>query len=117
MKILTMCRGGNSRSVGMAFLLKYKYNIDSLACGWEKNNPDTLEMLFNWADHILVMEDDFKKFIPEKFKNKLIVTDVGFDRWFSISKNLTDLCDSLIKDKLMNNVNRWIGNLTYCSCK
>lgn len=97
MKILTMCQGGNSRSVGMAFLLKYKYNIDAIACSWEKNSPETLDMLFKWADSILIMEASFEKFIPSEYKNKIIVTDVGEDVWFSIREDLVNLCDKLLE--------------------
>ncbi|MFH1482490.1 MAG: hypothetical protein ABIE46_03150 [Patescibacteria group bacterium] len=97
MKILTMCQGGNSRSVAMAFLLKYKYNIDAIACSWEKNSSETLRMLFEWADNILIMESDFEKYIPTEYKHKIIITDVGYDQWFSIRKDLIELCDILLE--------------------
>lgn len=97
MKVLTMCQGGNSRSVGMAFLLKYKYNIDAIACSWEKNSPETLKMLFEWADNILIMESNFEKYIPNEYKHKIRITDVGEDVWFSIRKDLIELCDQLLE--------------------
>lgn len=81
MKVLCMCQGGNSRSVGCAFLLKYTYGIDALSCSWEKNSAETLDMLFGWADHIIVMEEHFQKYIPRDFKDKLIIVDVGPDIW------------------------------------
>ena len=90
MKVVAMCQGGNSRSVGCGFLLKYKYNIDALACGWEKNTPETLRMLFEWADAIFVMETAFTQYVPECYHNKLFVVDVGPDKW----------CNSLHPDLL-----------------
>lgn len=88
-----MCQGGNSRSVAMAYLLKYFYNIDAIACSWEKNSPETLKMLFEWADNILIMQGNFEQYIPEEYKSKIRVTDVGPDIWFSIRKDLVQLCD------------------------
>jgi len=98
-----MCQGGTSRSVGMAFLLKYKYNIDAIACSWEKNSPETLKMLFEWADNILIMETNFEKYIPNEYKNKIVVTDVGKDVWFSVREDLVNLCDKLLEPHKINN--------------
>ncbi len=56
-KWLVICRGGNTRSVAVAMLLKYKYQKDALTASIEKNSHYTLCMLTQWADHILVMED------------------------------------------------------------
>lgn len=100
MKILTICQGGNSRSVAMAYVLKYRYEIDSLACSWEKNSKETLNMLFNWADYIFTMETEFIKYIPDEFKHKVLSTDVGIDRWFSIRDDLIKICNKLITEKM-----------------
>lgn len=56
MKILTCCFGGNVRSVGCKFVLHMKYGHDVLACGVDHNTPETIEMLCNWADYVIVME-------------------------------------------------------------
>lgn len=79
MKILTMCRGGHVRSVGAKFLLSYKYGHEVLACGWESNSDETLEMLFDWADFIIVMKDEFMQYVPKKYKGKTFCYHVGRD--------------------------------------
>jgi predicted protein tyrosine phosphatase len=76
-----MCQGGNSRSVACGYLLKYKYGIDTLACGWEGNRPETCQMLFAWADLIVVMQEAFLEHVPKKFRKKVLVIDVGPDVW------------------------------------
>ena len=92
-----MCQGGNCRSVGLAFVLKYGYGHDALACGWEKNSESTREMLFNWADRIFIVEESFKQYIPEKYEEKVTVYELGPDRWFnSLHNNLLQCCDDLI---------------------
>lgn len=83
MKALTMCQGGNSRSVACGFVLKYELGIDAIACSWEKNSPETLEMLYNWADIIFVMQTHFAEKIPVQYHHKIGAVDVGQDIWFN----------------------------------
>lgn len=80
-KILTICEWGNSRSVGLAFMLKQK-NYDALAVGICAAAPETFDMLCNWADNIIVTFAPITPFIPEKYKDKVLTWDVGFDRYF-----------------------------------
>ena len=86
MKILTVCRAGLVRSVGLANVLKlHYYPVDVLACGigehafGRMNDTETLDMLFNWANKIIVMEEYYKYKIPEKYHNKVMVCEVGPD--------------------------------------
>lgn len=84
MKILCCCAGGNTRSVTLATLLKYwcKGSHDALSCALEKNTPDTLGMLFRWADRILVVEKDlWTKYIPPGFDEKVVLIDLPVDKW------------------------------------
>lgn len=82
MKVLTMCQGGNVRSVALGYLLKYFGGHDAVACSWEKNSPQTILMLCQWADKICVLQEEFKVYIPKRFwRRKLVVVDVGPDRW------------------------------------
>lgn len=97
MKVLCMCQGGNSRSVGMAYLLKYFFNLDALSCSWEKNSQETINMLCKWADKIIVMEEKFKIYIPIGFKYKVLICDVGEDIWFKISDDLLRKCMSVLE--------------------
>lgn len=102
MKILTMCQGGNTRSVHCAYLLKERYgHADTLACGFQRNSIETLDMLFNWADVIVLMDDWFIDHVPDKYKDKVIVFAVGDDIWGTpLHQALVDKIDVFIKDKL-----------------
>jgi predicted protein tyrosine phosphatase len=79
MKILTVCQGGHVRSVGLKYLLRYKYGHDVLACGWEANSQETRDMLCEWADKVILLDKDFEKYINPKFKSKLFCYHVGND--------------------------------------
>lgn len=83
MKILTMCQGGNVRSVALAARLKGLHGHDAVACSWEFNTPETIKMLCQWAEMIVVMEAVFVKYIPVEFGKKIHYCDVGPDRWGS----------------------------------
>lgn len=52
MKILVLCDMGNNRSVTLAHQLKY-LGHDCLTAGVETNTPDTITMLFAWADRVI----------------------------------------------------------------
>jgi hypothetical protein len=56
-RVLCICRGGNTRSVATAFLLKYKYKRDAVCASFEKNSEDLLFLLANWASVIMVFEE------------------------------------------------------------
>lgn len=93
-----MCQGGNSRSVGCAFLLKYQYGVDALACGWEKNSKETLNLLFSWADYIIIMQGIFAQYVTEEYHKKLIIVDVGEDIWFnSLHPDLLKRCNEILQ--------------------
>ena len=79
MKILCLCEGGNVRSVAAASLLKMNFNQDTLAAGWRWNTPETLELLFSWADKIILMQECFQDKVPSTHHNKVVVLDVGID--------------------------------------
>ncbi len=81
MKILTMCAGANVRSVGLKYLLKYKYGHEALACGQDANSAETIDMLCNWADYVIVVAEEYLKFVPEKYKDKLLCYNIGADRF------------------------------------
>jgi hypothetical protein len=101
MKVVCMCQGGNSRSAGCGYLLKYFYGQDALACGWEKNSPDTLKMLFAWAEVIVVMQEEFKKYVPSEYWAKLCIVDIGPDVWFnSLHPEMLQKIDGILKKGL-----------------
>lgn len=75
--------------------------MDAIACSWEKNTPETIDMLCDWAEAIFVMQPQFREFVPEQYKDKIQVIDVGEDRWFSgFDPDLLNLCDELLSTKL-----------------
>lgn len=80
MKILTVCDQGNNRSVQFAHLLKYKYKgSDTIPVGLSSHSKETLEMLFKWAD-VIILTDRVQK-VPDEYKDKVKVWDVGEDRY------------------------------------
>jgi len=97
LKVLTICQGGNCRSVCLGFVLKYKYNIDAVAASWEKNTKRTLDMLCEWADKIIFVEAQFIKYVPKKYSKKFIVIELGPDRWGnSLHPELINICGQLL---------------------
>lgn len=81
-KVLTVCEYGNSRSVGCAFMLKEKYGKDAIACGIRRANPDTFDMLCEWADSIVITVGHLRPEINPKYNDKVLLWDVGHDRYF-----------------------------------
>lgn len=81
-KFLTVCEGGNVRSVSMAYTLKYDFNQDAVAFSFAKNGDELLKALADWADYIILMEPKFDSRF-EAWKPKVRVVDVGADRWFN----------------------------------
>lgn len=73
-------------------VLKYQYGNDVLNCGVEGNEPETLEMLYNWAEVIVVLRDFFKDSIPEKYHHKVRILDVGVDRFWTYNEELMQIC-------------------------
>lgn len=84
MKFLCVCQGGRVRSGAMAWALK-DVGQDSLAAGWEATPKDTLKMLCDWADAVVVMQAEFIARLEAKLGagnmdlRKVIVVDVGLD--------------------------------------
>lgn len=80
-KFLCVCQDGNVRSVAAAYRLKKYHGCDAIAAGWRRASADTFDMLCAWADHIVVMEQVYLAKIPERFRDKAIVLEVGPDRY------------------------------------
>ena len=101
MKILTICERGNSRSVMLAYLLKDGYGHDAIACGIRANTGETMDMLYKWADKIILVDKDFIPEVPQEFHSKMKVWDVGKDRFFMPNNELLTIYQDLInKDPL-----------------
>lgn len=80
MKILTVCDQGNNRSVQFAHLLKY-WKHDVIPVGLSTNSEETLKMLYDWADIIIVVEDVMMGSIPLESIDKVKVWHVGKDTY------------------------------------
>ena len=82
MKILCICARGNSRSVALAWILKDHLGQDAIAMGIEAASKKTKEMLYKWAEKIILVDNQFLDQIPEEYKEKTKVWHVGGDRFF-----------------------------------
>ena len=84
MKFVTVCEQGNNRSAHAAWYLRHKRGggiNDTIPMGIMTTTSATQEMLFEWADYIILMDSRFQELIPDKYMDKLKVWDVGKDRW------------------------------------
>lgn len=79
MKILCVCDQGNNRSVTFAQILKYIPEFETLSAGLKTNKPETLEMLFEWADKIIVPQEELLALIPNQYTHKIKFYDIGPD--------------------------------------
>jgi predicted protein tyrosine phosphatase len=106
-KILCVCQRGNCRSAGMAFILKDYFNLDALACGIEAVQESTWQMLYSWADIVILMHDELLEQIPQDTREKIILCNVGEDvYWRGIDKMLFSKCnDFIIEHKNLLGVN------------
>ena len=116
MKILTLCAGGNARSVTLATIIKYRCRgkYDVLAASIEKNTDETLMMLFKWADKVLVADTDLWNELIQRFVDitrynikypytrlvdKLVLADLGKDMWgMSMHPDLIPLACKVLSD-------------------
>lgn len=81
-KILCVCENGNNRSVQFAHLLRYKYRpSDTIPVGTSMHSKETLDMLYDWADIIIVVEDKLVHKIPDEFMDKVKIWHVGEDHY------------------------------------
>lgn len=78
MKILVLCDEGNNRSVTVAHHLKY-WGHDVIAAGLKRNKTETLQMLCEWADRIIVTDKDQWEKLRADHLFKLRLWDIGPD--------------------------------------
>lgn len=81
-KILCCCSWGCNRSVHAKYILNLKGFDHVLACGLEHTDLNTLMMLGEWADVILVIgEPALMEQVPIPYRYKAKLVEVGPDRW------------------------------------
>jgi len=76
--------------------MKYWGN-DVIVVGLKKNSPETLELLFQWADSIICTAED--QIIPEQYKDKYHIMNVwpdtserlfNVDLWIIVKQHFDD---------------------------
>ncbi len=75
MKILCVCEEGLNRSVTAKWLLQYR-DHDVIAVGVKRMSDDTLNMLYRWADLVVLLD---RRFLEQMPTDKTVVWDVGPD--------------------------------------
>lgn len=82
MKILCICRKGDSRSTALAWLLKRKGH-DAIAVGMRCMGRDTRKMMLDWAELILLLHEKCGEGIAQEYWHKTKVWPIGKDDSFS----------------------------------
>jgi predicted protein tyrosine phosphatase len=92
-KILTVCKQGLVRSVGLADVLKMHFTpVDVIPIGYRSNSTETkIQLMTQWADHIIAMEQVFYEFLCNDLQAtglgqavlvpQIHLCDVGVDRY------------------------------------
>ena len=81
-KVLAICERGNSRSVALGWLLKDFYRADCLCAGAGANTTETFRVLMDWAETIIVVDARLMAGVPDEWRPKVLLCDVGSDRFF-----------------------------------
>lgn len=82
-KVVCCCAYGQVRSVAARRAVYKLTDCRSvLACGLERNDTTTLQMLFEWADVIVVAgEAELAARVPAEYVSKLLHINIGKDIW------------------------------------
>lgn len=86
MKIVTMCRGGNVRSVALKLILANQLGHQVIAIGADNTDSETKKFLFDWADKVIVLTwKIYYEYAKDckPFDKKICVLDIGEDIWGS----------------------------------
>lgn len=79
-KYLTICQGGQVRSVGMKFALTYKYKFgEAIALGVEGNSQETIRDIARMCDEVILMDKTLKDGVPKGID--YLICDVGADTY------------------------------------
>lgn len=79
-RFVAVCHMGICRSGALVLALRQK-NQDAVAISAYLGSAELRQMLFSWADYIIVMQPKFADVIPAELRSKTRVVDVGEDRW------------------------------------
>lgn len=104
-KILTVCQGGNVRSVSAATILKSRGH-EAIPVGHFHASDDTLSKMIGWADKVLILSEDAvtkAPFMDNNVQGKIAQLDIGPDKWGDpFSPELVDI--------LKHSVDRWASD-------
>lgn len=98
MRFLCLCQYGHSRSVACCRVLQSKGH-EAAALGWG-TALSAIPDLAIWADKIILMEPMFDRFVPVNQRHKVVVFNVGPDRWSNpYNVELQELCRKMADEK------------------
>lgn len=81
-RILCLCAAGITRSAATKFVLNHRGYRDVLSAGIYTTSPSTLDMLYKWADIILVATPILAVEIPQPHRDKVDNRfKLGEDTW------------------------------------
>lgn len=81
MKVLCVCHAGYVRSAATAMILKMR-GFDAIAVGVNHASPETLKMMGEWADKILIAEPSMAWSFPPDLRGKIEDSfTIGEDDW------------------------------------
>jgi hypothetical protein len=81
MRYLCVCDGGNVRSQALAYVLHDLRDQEAIPVGRLRVSPETMTLLCGWADRVVLMQPHMIESIPVQHHEKVLVTDVGPDRF------------------------------------
>ena len=91
-KILCICQNGNCRSVATCYCLKKRGYKNVIATGWNNTSSETLKMLCDWADKILVAKPSHGDMLPNGKEKIDQVFTIGDDKWLNpMNKELKEI--------------------------
>ena len=77
-RVLCLCSAGLLRSPTTAVVLQQKFGYNTRAAGVSKEYAliEADDVLFNWADEIVAVEQSVAEQVPDEFKSKLTTLDI-----------------------------------------
>lgn len=98
LRFLTICEGGAVRSVALAAVLRWDFKQDAIPVSGLLIPEETLFMLCEWADYIIVLVPKYAERISPTFKKKTRVIDIGPDKWMNaLHKELLNLMGDMVQ--------------------
>jgi hypothetical protein len=82
MKIVVLCQRGNTRAAAVAWYLKRYLKHEVIAAGFVGTSRKTRRMLYNWSDVIICVAKRYAHWVPEEYRHKLKIWNIGRGRWF-----------------------------------